>query len=459
MATLVILAAGLYVAMGRALRQEALSSARALASQAEQLVRGSGDRESDHQGVAFDATDPTLARELTTGGLFLEIDDPSGRVLSRSPALQGASLLESPPPRHDAVVTRQVPGVGPVLVYVHPVTVDGRLVAVVAAGRALRETSRTLNSLRALLAGGLLAAVAGALAGGWALAGAALRPVDRLTRTARSISAGALTQRIRLRGPDDELHRLAAAFDEMLDRLEQAFERERRFTADVAHELRTPLTALRGELEVALRRPRTTQEYRATLHSLTEEVDRLTGLVTDLLLLARADAGTEPLRPAPVDVDQLIRSVADRFTASALEQGVTLRLTGPAGVWGTVDADRLRQALANLLDNALKHTPRGGLVEVTWAVDRGLTIEVADTGEGIDPQHLPHIFERFYKVEGHRSRDQGGAGLGLSITKWVVEAHGGRITVASQPGAGTRVTVWIPSGPAPAREELAPRRA
>lgn len=235
MATLLVLAAGLYVAMARALEHEALATSEALAHQAEQLLRGSGDRESDHQGVAFDATDPALVRELATGGLFLEIHGPSGRLLSRSPALGDVSLLDRVDAARDTVLVRRVPDLGPTLVYAHPVVVDGQLLGIVVAGRALRDTARTLASLRALLMGGLLVAVAGALAGGWALAGAALRPIDRLTRTARSITAGALHQRLRLAGPDDELRRLAVAFDEMLDRLERAFERERRFTADVAH--------------------------------------------------------------------------------------------------------------------------------------------------------------------------------------------------------------------------------
>jgi heavy metal sensor kinase len=302
-----------------------------------------------------------------------------------------------------------------------------------------------LARLRAVLAAGSLLGVAAALVGGWLLSGAVLHPVDRLTRTARSISAGVLDQRLRLQGPDDELHRLADAFDEMLDRLQQAFDRERQFTADAAHELRTPLTVLQGEIEVALRRPRSDEEYRRILHTLQEAVGRLSRLVADLLVLARAEAGAEILRRQEVAVAPLLRLVAESVQPKATAQQVTFTVHAPKDLATTVDQDRLFQALVNIVDNALAHTSAGGEIELGADTEGdGIRIWVADNGEGIPPEHLPHIFQRFYRADAHRSRDSGGSGLGLAITKWIVEAHGGRITVDSQPGQRTEFTLHFP---------------
>jgi heavy metal sensor kinase len=442
--TVVALGAGVYVTMARALEDEALASVRSLADQAVRL--GNAVSEGEHQGPGIDLEDPGLARTLVAGGMFLEVYDAGGRLMSQAPPLRGTSLAA---PQSltgaEAATTRYLPGIGPVLAYSRTITNNGRLLGTVVAGRSLAEMHIALARLRAVLAAGSLLGVAAALVGGWLLSGAVLHPVDRLTRTARSISAGVLDQRLRLQGPDDELHRLADAFDEMLDRLQQAFDRERQFTADAAHELRTPLTVLQGEIEVALRRPRSDEEYRRILHTLQEAVGRLSRLVADLLVLARAEAGAEILRRQEVAVAPLLRLVAESVQPKATAQQVTFTVHAPKDLATTVDQDRLFQALVNIVDNALAHTSAGGEIELGADTEGdGIRIWVADNGEGIPPEHLPHIFQRFYRADAHRSRDSGGSGLGLAITKWIVEAHGGRITVDSQPGQRTEFTLHFP---------------
>lgn len=451
MATLLGLGIALYFAMTQALEGEAITAVQSLAGQAEHLLAASVQeqgRNGEH-GVAFDLGDPTLAEALAGGGLFLEVHDPAGVVVNRSPTLHGQALLgpqDSQANMPDVPWIRQIPGIGPTLIYMRVVRLDGRLVGTIVTGRPLTGIYVTLVRLRTLLIAGMAVAVAAALIGGWTVAGAALRPVDRLTRAARSIGAGDLHQRLHMSGPDDELHRLAAAFDEMLGRLEGAFERERQFSADVAHELRTSLTVLAGELAVALRKPRTPGEYQRSLLSLKEEVNRLTRTVLDLLLLARADAGAEPMRRSPVQLDQLLRRALHSFAAQAAGQGVVLGGEGPEGVILSVDSDRLLEAVSNLIDNALRHTGSGDTVTVKWQPQSdGVAIAVVDNGEGITAAHLPHVFKRFYRAESHRSRDGGGAGLGLAITKWIVEAHGGRITVESRPQDSTQFLIWLPT--------------
>jgi heavy metal sensor kinase len=450
MATLIALGAALYVEMARALQREALVAVQSLANQAARVLGSVGEQtgERDHQGVSFDLEDPELAQMLAGGGFYLEVYDARGRAVSRSASLRGQPLLA--PPVDAARATsggsiRRIARIGRALVYVVPVRRGDQLIGTVAAGRTMEPTLRTLAQLRELLVGGTVLSLGVALAGGWLLAGAALRPVDRLTRAARSITAGAMQQRLRLRGPNDELHRLAAAFDEMLDRLEQAFERERQFTANAAHELRTPLAILHGEIDVALRRVRAPEEYHETLGSLREEVVRLSRIVEDLLLLARADAGMEPVRREPVVLDEILHRVTGQFAAAAARQAVSLTLEGPRGVLLAGDGDRLGQAFSNLVDNAMKHVHAGGTITLRWRASAdAVHVECEDTGEGIAPEDLPRIFDRFYRGTGRRSREQEGVGLGLAITKWIIDAHGGTITVDCRPGAYTRFSVTLP---------------
>jgi signal transduction histidine kinase len=231
----------------------------------------------------------------------------------------------------------------------------------------------------------------------------------------------------------------------MLDRLENAFQRQRQFTADASHELRAPLTLLLGQVDVALQRPRSDEEYSQALRGLREDILRLRRLVDVLLALARADARQDVLAPEPLDLGELVQEIVEAMGPLAEERGIQLVAQPGPGIIIHGDQARLMQLLLNLVENALNHTPQGGRVVVAaHRADNPSTacISVRDTGCGIAPQHLPHVFERFYRADS--ARTSGGAGLGLAICSWIAAAHGGRIVVQSEVNVGSTFTVWLP---------------
>lgn len=311
--------------------------------------------------------------------------------------------------------------------------------------QSLSLVQKTLSSLSKQILLGLPLVLFLAGLGGLFLANRALRPIDRITQTAQIISANDLTGRIGYRGSADEVGRLAVTFDRMLDRLQDAFERERRFTADVSHELRTPLTAIKGRISVTLSRSRTPIEYENTLRALEQEVDRLIRLSTDLLFLARLEQGRLRSSPSALVLSDLLDSILEQAQPLAELRHITLSGNIPSGLLIYGDLDYLIRMFLNLLDNAIKYTPIGGkvtlLVEVKGAE---VCVTISDTGAGISPEHLPHLFERFYRVEADRSRSTGGAGLGLALAWEIVRAHGGTLSVQSQLGLGTTFTVHLP---------------
>jgi heavy metal sensor kinase len=296
-----------------------------------------------------------------------------------------------------------------------------------------------------IMAGVLPLALLLAGGGGWLLARRALAPVDRMTEAARRISAEHLVERLEETGVGDELDRLAATLNAMLGRLDDAFRQIRQFSADASHELQTPVTILKGELEVALRTPRSPEVYQRHLRSALEEVERIARLVDGLLLLARADAGVLRIDHTPVDLAQLVEEVYEQTRVLADLQHITLDLgpVEPMTVHG--DYQRLRQLLLNLVDNGLKYTPCGG--RVTLALQRrgtGAALHVSDTGMGLSPEEQARVFQRFYRSAAARAQDQRGTGLGLCIAQSIAVAHGGRIEVASTPGSSSIFTVWLP---------------
>ncbi len=281
--------------------------------------------------------------------------------------------------------------------------------------------------------------------GGWILSGRALKPVDEITRRARQITANDLSQRLGIK-QEDELGRMAATFDDMIGRLEEAFERQKRFASDASHELRTPLTVMQSEVSLALARPRSSDEYRETLVSMDEEVSRLSTIVGDLLTLTRVDVDPAGIQHKPVALDELLDSLSARVGVIAAERDITVHAERLDPVTVAGDSTRLRQLFTNLLDNAVNYTRDGG--RVTVMVERtaeGARVRVADTGIGIAAADLPHIFERFYRADGAREQNTQGTGLGLAISRSVAQAHHGHIDVVSEPGKGTTFTVILPA--------------
>ncbi|HET9129617.1 MAG TPA: ATP-binding protein, partial [Terriglobia bacterium] len=280
---------------------------------------------------------------------------------------------------------------------------------------------------------------------GWFMARRVLRPVQDIARAAKLIEVSHLNQRIPLVGSGDEFDQLALTFNETFARLEHAVGEMKQFTGSIAHELRTPLTALRGEAEIALFHGQSPEDFRRVLTSQLEEFQKLTRLIDQLLTLARAEAGEFHLERVDVPLDPLLRYIVETLTLLADEKGVTLQLHSDPDIVVRGDKDWLERALLNLLDNAIKFTPAGGRVTVETAKGQsGIRIDIVDTGSGIPPEALPHIFERFYRANPARDKSIDGVGLGLSLVKWIVEEHRGTIEAVSIPGDGARFTMVLP---------------
>lgn len=315
----------------------------------------------------------------------------------------------------------------------------------VQVGRPLAESEHELHELLLtfLLAGPLT--LTAAIAGGYFLACRVLRPVQSMTQAAKSITADRLNARIDIGNPHDELGKLGTTLNQMIDRLEQSFDEMRRFTADAAHELRTPLAIIRSEAEIALRLPRTDDQYRTVLENLLEDVNRLTALADQLLFLSRQEAGLMWGSRATVQVDELLHEVVGNMLIIAQDKGVELTLRKSAPCRLSCDARLLRRLFVNILDNAIKYTASRETVTVdNYVNSEHVKVIIEDRGEGIAPEHLRHIFDRFYRADAARSSEKGGAGLGLAICHSIVKECGGTIEVESQLGVGTRFTVRLP---------------
>ena len=278
------------------------------------------------------------------------------------------------------------------------------------------------------------------------LAQKALTPIAMLSASAETISEAELGKRLTLESPYQELLRLAQAFNSVMDRFQRNVESQRRFIDHAAHELRTPLTIMQGNLEVALLKARTSEEYREAVINNLEQVGRLIALKRSLLTLAKLSGDKPPVHLAPLVLEPLIRDVVAELTILFDERRITLSFESQPVPPILGDAQWLKQALINLLDNALRYTPPGGAVTVRLTtVGEGIVLTVEDTGHGIEPEHLPHLFERFYRTDRARAKDSGGTGLGLAIVKEIAEAHGGSISATSQSDKGSIFTLRLPA--------------
>jgi heavy metal sensor kinase len=381
---------------------------------------------------------------------FVEVWSPEGALLYRSPELRGQAL-DGPPSSKEGIETtmprskRLGDGLWVRMASSGP-RIDGRPI-VLRVAHSEEPVWRELGEFTWVLALGFAPGIVLAALGGYALARKALAPIDAMRQKAQEISAENLSERLVVENPDDELGKLASVFNAMLERLHAAFEQLRRFTADASHELRTPLTAIRSVGEVALQDQRTPAEYRDVIGNMLEEVDRLTRLVKSLLVLSRADARHVHLQLTNISLLALAREASAVVEVLAEEKGQRIEIEG-GDPHLLIHADRLilRQAVVNLLDNSIKYSPENTRILVKIAAEPAgqVSLQITDQGPGIPPEHQAHVFDRFYRLDKARTREWGGAGLGLSITRWAVDAHGGKISLPSDEGQGATFRIYLP---------------
>jgi two-component system, OmpR family, sensor kinase len=422
-----------------------------LALRASQVVRILADTSRDQLDI--DAASAALfdlepLEEFSAPGIYVEVLDNDGTLLTASPNLPGGHLPGEPLAiaaalsGRDSFITIPV-GLERVRVLARPVRVGDRQIGIVLVGESLHSHDIAISGVKRLLGLSAVAAVLVSLLGNWWLAGRVLATIAEVTRVARRIAlTGKFEQRIEARSVRDELGDLIATFNEMLTSLESVFRHHRDFLADASHELRGPLMVIRGNLDL-LKRDLPAREREESAREAAEEADRMARLLSDLLFLAKSDS-QPAMEWSPVDLSVLVLQSLDR--ASSLDTGdhqLVLARNEPAVVRG--DPERLSQMLWNLVHNALRYTPPGGQITVSLRIRAGMArMLVADAGVGIPAEHQPRIFERFYRVDRSRSREDGGAGLGLSIVKQVAEAHGGQVRVCSRSGKGSVFLVTLP---------------
>lgn len=431
----------LYFTLGHLLYQQVDTS---LVLNAHELANGLTVKNGalDFPSAENDITDLDAVR---VRGYLVRLLDADGKVINTNsryaPLPIAPDVLEMARRGLSQFQTLSVNGDGYRL-YTTPVQDSGRTVGALQVGKVLGEVEGTLRQLEVVLA--IIAPLTITLAafGGMWFARRALAPIDQITLSAQRISAHDLSQRLNLRLPNDEVGRLARTFDAMLERLDDAFRREREFTANASHEIRTPLTVMRGAIDVVLQRPRERAEYERVLRELRADVAQLSSMADDLLILARADAHQTIIACEELNAAQMLQAVADELRPLADAQQVTLEVQAdPALVfWG--DEQKMLRVLFNLVNNALEYSPSGAQV-ILAAARKGdaIRLSVSDQGPGITSDALPLVFDRFYRSTNGRS---GGAGLGLAIARAMVQAQSGEIAGESEPGKGTTFTVKMP---------------
>jgi two-component system, OmpR family, sensor kinase len=389
--------------------------------------------------------------ELARIDKFFQIFSPSGTITIRSPNIKQHELplsraaLETTVKGLTIFESARYPNEPPLRLISVPIIYRGTLLYIVQVGTSMESIEDTLRRFLVLLTIAVPIALAVSLAGGWFLAGRALRPVDAITLAAQRIAAGDLSQRLTMSRASDEIGRLAGTFNDMIGRLDASFRQIRQFTSDASHELRTPLTIMKGETELVLRRPRPVEDYQSVLESNLEEIDRMTHIVDELLFLSRADMGEVKMESLPVALESLVEDIHRQATLLGQDRNVEVVLgtVMPAVVNG--DELRLRELLLNLVENAVKYSHAGGKVEVALLIDgHHARLSVTDQGIGIAPEDHRRIFDRFYRTDDARSHTKKGTGLGLAICLWIAESHKGRVEVQSVRGQGSTFTVILP---------------
>src|SRR5262245_62223696 len=389
--------------------------------------------------------------ELTRIDKFFQIFSPSGTITIRSPNVKQHEMPLSPKALevalsgHTLLEFARYPKEPPLRLISVPIIFRGNLLYIIQVGTSMDSVEQTLNRLLLVLLVSMPIALAVSLAGGWFMAGRALRPVDAITLAAQRIAGGDLTQRLTVPASADEIGRLTNTFNDMIDRLETSFRQIRQFSSDASHELRTPLTVMKGETELALRRPREAADYTVVLESNLEEIDRMTRIVDELLFLSRADMGEVKMERLPVKLESLVEDIHRQASLLGQERDVqvVLGLMTPAIVLG--DELRLRELFLNLVDNAVKYSLPGGAVDISLLTESDqATALFTDQGIGISREDQKRIFDRFYRTDDARAHTKKGTGLGLAICAWIVESHHGRIEVQSELHKGSTFTVTLP---------------
>ena len=395
-------------------------------------------------------------------GKFIQVLDESGQIGQKSDNLRNVQIPVSLNALRNAsqglitFETSRTFGNTPLRIVTLPVIENSHIARIIQVASSLEDVENALNSLLLILVITVPSALMLASVGGQFLANKALNPVDHITQTARQITSQNLNQRIKPLKVRDEISRLVETFNEMISRLDKSFHQMKQFSSDASHELKTPLTILKGEVEVALRKERTIQEYEQTLRSNLEEINRMSTVVDDLLLLSKTDIEQLPLHRDNISLTKILNDVVVQVDILAQAKQVRVQLVNSDGdmiILG--DELRIRELLLNLIENGIKYTPEKGFVSVTLDTERVpdestggsirfARITVSDTGIGIAKKDQEKIFDRFFRVDKARSREEGGSGLGLSICKWIVEAHQGRISVESELGKGSSFVVRLP---------------
>lgn len=443
-AILVLSGAVLYTLLGRYLINTVDNNLKEYSER----VHGMFPLNQDPQPMDFNMIHSGLpsVNEFASPGVYIQIIDASGNVVVKSNNLGQQRLPVSPPLIEQGfrdvadIETVAAGDNASVRIMATPLFLKNRTLLLEIA-QSTRPIEDTMNNVRLALLGGVSVGLLLSVLLGAFLVQRALAPVEQITMTASSIGESSdLSRRVDYAGPADEIGRLAMTFDQMIERLDRFFQSQRNFVADASHELRTPLTVIRGNVDL-LERNMSPEDRRESLRAIKAESDRMSKVVSDLLLLAEIESGhIEP--PEKVSLKGLVLDEAKRAQPLAGSHKIIIGRLENISITG--DTYRLRQLLSNLVNNAIKYTPDGGTITLSllregeWA-----RLEVSDTGIGIPPQHLPHMFDRFYRVDKTRSRTGGGTGLGLAIVKGIAEQHGGKVDVASEPGKGSTFTAWL----------------